>query len=209
MTSRYPTDFTTDISDVSSGLSPLESDPAWTRTLYPTSIPKRIDAAHFACQLPDGRRSQPGRKLFLPVRQQLDALVDSHLQHFSVICIAERRDAVIGDPHTDERHPGRSRERKIDGRVPLALVWPACRRRLNSGPETSQRNGYARPTGFVRPAARDTRRAPVALPLAVHAHPEPRAPASGSRPAPRSRLSHLLTASSFVASQKQQLLVAI
>ena len=57
-TSRYLIDFITDISDVSSGLSPLESDPGVdSNSLSDQHPPNESTLAHYACQLPDGRRS--------------------------------------------------------------------------------------------------------------------------------------------------------
>src|ERR1035437_788188 len=37
--------------------------PAWIRTLYPTSTPKRIAPAHDACQRPDGRQPPGGEPI--------------------------------------------------------------------------------------------------------------------------------------------------
>jgi hypothetical protein len=51
---RYLIDFITNISDVCSGLSPLESDPGVDSNSNPTRIPERLGAVHYAYQRPDG-----------------------------------------------------------------------------------------------------------------------------------------------------------
>jgi hypothetical protein len=54
--SRYLIDFIADISDVSSGLSPLYSAPGVdSNSLSDQHPPNESTLAHYACQLPDGR----------------------------------------------------------------------------------------------------------------------------------------------------------
>jgi hypothetical protein len=48
LASRYLIGLITTVSDVSSGLAPLQYDPGWTRILHPTGIPKRLGTGHYA-----------------------------------------------------------------------------------------------------------------------------------------------------------------